>query len=175
MENSKNNIEAVFSPRSIAIVGASRETGRLGYDVLKNLIEGGFQGELYPVNPKADGDILGKTAYPNLTAVGTPIDLVVFAVPAALVAGILREAGELGVRGAIVITAGFKEVGNMAGEEELKAIAKEFNIALVGPNCLGVISLVSNLNASFANSMPKLGKIGFLSQSGAVCTAVLKG
>ncbi len=168
-----SNIEAVFNPRSIAIVGASREAGRLGYDVLKNLIEGGFQGELYPVNPKADGDILGKVAYPNLTAIGAPIDLVVFAVPAALVAGILREAGALGVRGTIVITAGFKEVGNIAGEEELKAIAKEFNISLVGPNCLGVISLVSNMNASFANSMPKLGKIGFLSQSGAVCTAVL--
>jgi len=171
MESS--NIEAVFNPRSIAVIGASREAGRLGYDVLKNLIDGGFAGELYPINPKAEGEILGKVAYPNITAVGAPIDLVVFAVPASVVAGILREAGGLGVRAAIVITAGFKEIGNVAGEEELKAIAKEYNIALIGPNCLGVISAVSNMNASFANSMPKRGKIGFLSQSGAVCTAVL--
>lgn len=169
----QKNIDAVFTPRSIAVIGASREPGRVGHDVFKNLIDGGFAGELYPINPKAEGDILGKKAYPSLTAVGAPIDLIVFAVPAPVVAGVLTEAGKLGVQAAIVITAGFKEVGNVAGEEELRRIADEYGIALVGPNCLGVISLVSNMNASFAAFMPKKGTVGFLSQSGAVCTAVL--
>jgi acetyltransferase len=167
------NLDAVFTPRSIAVIGASREPGRVGHDVFKNLIDGGFAGELYPINPKAEGDILGKKTYPTLTAVGAQIDLIIFAVPVPVVAGVLREAGTLGVRGAIVITAGFKEAGNIAGEENLKSIAAEYNIALVGPNCLGIISPISSMNASFAAFMPKLGTVGFLSQSGAICTAVL--
>jgi acetate---CoA ligase (ADP-forming) len=168
-----SNIDAIFSPRSIAVIGASRESGRIGHDVLKNLIEGGFTGPLYPINPKTEGDILGRTVYASLSDIGEPVDLIVFAVPAPVVAGVLKEAGTLGVRGAIIITAGFKETGNATGEEELKAIAREYNIALVGPNCLGVISLVSHMNASFATRMPGQGTVGFLSQSGAVCTAVL--
>lgn len=168
-----STLDAIFNPASIAVIGASREPGRVGHDVLKNLKDGGFTGALYAINTKADGDILGVPTYPSLTAVGASIDLIVIAIPARGVAGVLREAGVLGIRGAIVITAGFKEIGDTAAEEELRTIAKDFNIALVGPNCLGVISCVSHMNASFAAFMPPMGSVGFLSQSGAVCSAVL--
>lgn len=167
-------LEKLFNPRSVAVVGASLKKGKIGHDVLKNLIDYGYKGKLYPINPK-DKKILGLKAYPSVLDVKAEIDLAVFAIPAPAVVGALKECGEKGIKSAIVITAGFKETGRDGGklENELVETAKRFDIRVLGPNCLGFISTASLLNASFAGIAPLTGDIAFFSQSGALCTAIL--
>lgn len=175
-DNSLERVRAIFEPRSVAVVGASQRKGSVGLSVFKNLLECGFSGVIYPVNVRAHS-VCGVRAYPTLTDIDDQVDLAVIIVPAPLVITVAREAGEKGVKGLIVITAGFREVGKagLAMEEELKAVCKQYSMSLVGPNCLGVINTDLNfsLNASFARRPPLPGNIGFISQSGALCTAVL--
>lgn len=173
---SPRDLVPIFEPRSIAVIGASRQVGSVGYAVLDGLLNAGYSGVIYPVNPKARA-IRGVRAYPNVKEVPDEIDLAVIIVPAPVVAQVLEECGQKGVKGAVVISAGFKETGpeGAALEAQVKAIAARYNIALVGPNCLGVINTAAEvrLNASFAKAMPDAGHIAFISQSGALCTAVL--
>ncbi|MCR4407501.1 MAG: acetate--CoA ligase [Anaerolineae bacterium] len=167
-------LEMFFAPRSVAVIGASREPGKLGYGVLSNIITHGYEGKVYPINPKAD-EILGLKCYASVLDVPDPIDLAIIVVPAKYVIGALEECGQKGVRGAVIISAGFREVGaeGRQREKELVHVAQQYGIRLVGPNVLGIIDTVSKLNASFAVGMPRRGKIAFMSQSGALCTSIL--
>lgn len=166
------NLNAIFEPKVIAVVGASTKAGSVGNDVVKNLSTQGYEGKIYPVNPKAE-ELYGLKCYPSLKAIDNKIDLVIVIVPAAIVPDIMREAAELKIKGAIIISAGFKEAGQSALEEEVKEICLKNDIALIGPNCLGVVNPEIKMNASFAPVMPQTGNIGFLSQSGALGAAVL--
>jgi acetyltransferase len=167
-------LEALFSPQAVAVVGASTNPEKLGYSVLDNIIKYGYEGQVHPVNPKAK-EILGRTCYPRVTEIPGPLDLAVIVVPSKFVAGVMRDCGEKGIGAAIIITAGFREAGaeGRAMEREVIEIAQEYNIRVVGPNCLGVIDTNSSLNASFAAGMPDQGEISFMSQSGALCTGIL--
>ncbi len=169
-------VKAIFQPTSVAVVGASQRQGSVGLSVFKNLLDSGFSGVVYPVNVRAHS-VCGVRAYPSLSAIDDQIDLAVIIVPAPQVIEVAREAGQKGVKGLIVITAGFREIGKagLAMEEELKNVCQEYSMSLVGPNCLGVINTDKDfsLNASFARRPPLPGNIGFISQSGALCTAVL--
>jgi len=162
----------LLHPSSIAVVGASRTPGKVGYAVFRNLLN--FQGELYPVNPSAE-DILGKKVYPTISSIPGPVEMVVIATPAEYVPGIVKEAGEKGVKSAVILTAGFKETGDAGRllEEELLKVARETGIRIVGPNCLGIIIPPLDLNATFDVQSPLSGQIGFISQSGAIITTVL--
>jgi len=167
-------LERFFTPRSVAVVGASRTPGKVGHDVAQNLLKGGFEGPLYPVNPKAD-EVLGLRCYPDLPSIGEPIDLAVVAIPAQGVPAVIEQCAEAGVEAVVVISAGFKESGPEGAEleKELVRRCREHGIRCIGPNCLGVISPPSGLNASFSATMPPSGNIAFFSQSGALGTAVL--
>ncbi len=166
------NFSKIFFPQSVAVVGASTKQGRVGNDILKNLIRAGFGGKIYPINPRAK-ELLGLKCYPNLKAVKGKIDLMIIAVPAKIVLEVLKQGGDLGVPGAIIISSGFKEVGEVILEEKIKDVCRQKNITLIGPNCLGLINPVAKLNASFAAATPLAGKIAFISQSGALCTAMI--
>ncbi len=170
------DVESIMNPKSIAVIGASNRPGSVGNAVFSNILNAGFSGVLYPVNPKA-ASIMSVKAYPSLSAIPDPVDLIIIVVPGQFVPSIIEEAGEKGVKSAIVISAGFKEVGGegRALEEQLKAAVKKAGISLIGPNCLGVVNNNADvrMNASFAPKMPKPGNIAFISQSGALCTAVL--
>ncbi len=169
-----NQLDRFFRPSSVAVIGASRDPEKLGYAVLANLKEGGFPGVLYPVNPKAD-EILGLRAYPTVLDIPGPVDLAVIVIPYPLVPAALQQCGEKGVPAAVVISAGFREAGREGLERELEVvgIARRYGIRLIGPNCLGVIDTNTPLNATFAAGMPPGGPIAFMSQSGALGTAVL--
>src|SRR3990172_12361203 len=169
-------LEAFFQPASVAVIGASSDPQKLGYAVLKNLVEGGYaqRGKVFPINLTAS-EILGHPAYPTVAAVPGPIDLAVLVIPYPHVPAALRTCGEKGIPAAIVISAGFREAGREGLERELELIeiAKEYGLRLVGPNCLGVIDTFTPLNASFAAGTPPRGPMAFMSQSGALGTAVL--
>jgi acetyltransferase len=169
-------LDAFFDPKSVAVIGASTNPVKLGHAVLKNLVDGGYsnRGKVYPINPKAD-EILSYKAYPSVLDVLDPIDLAVIVIPYPHVPAALRTCGEKGIPAVIVISAGFREAGRegLEREFELITIAKEFNLRLIGPNCLGVIDTFTPLNASFAAGSPPSGPMAFMSQSGALGTAVL--
>ncbi len=171
-----HQLDPFFTPRSVAVVGASSRPGKLGYSVLENLVRGGYaeKGRVYPINPKAS-EILGLPAYPSVLRVPDPIDLAVIVIPYPLVPPALRECGQKGIPAAIVISAGFREAGRegLEREIELMQIAREYHIRLIGPNCLGVIDTFTPLNASFAAGTPPSGPMAFMSQSGALGTAIL--
>ncbi len=165
-----------MNPKSIAVVGATNRPGSVGLAVFRNILTAGFQGVLYPVNPKAKY-VQSVKAYPKLEDIPDEVDLAVIIVPAKIVCPILEEAGQKKVKGGVVITAGFKEIGGHGVELEnsVKEVIAKYDICLIGPNCLGVINNSDKvrMNASFATKMPKAGNIAFISQSGALCTAVL--
>lgn len=166
--------DALFSPQSIAVIGASTKTGSVGYTLTENLLKNGYSGKVYPVNPKTD-TLFDLPCYKSVSDIPNTIDLAIIIVPAALVPVVLREAGEKNIRAAVIVSSGFKETGETGKvlEEEVIAIAQEFDIALLGPNCLGFLHPKAGLNASFAKRMPHPGSIAFFSQSGALCTALL--
>lgn len=166
------HVSELFYPSSIAIIGASRTPKSVGNDVVKNLVHQGYQGKIYPVNPQAD-ELYGLKVYPSVKEIPKKIDLVVVAIPAKFVVKAIEDASKKGAKAAIVISAGFKEMGNVALEQELKEVCERLNIALIGPNCLGVINPEIRMNASFAGIMPGFGNIAFISQSGALCSSVL--
>jgi acetyl coenzyme A synthetase (ADP forming)-like protein len=167
-------LDALFRPRSVAIIGASRTPGKVGHILTKNVIESGFPGGIYPINPKAD-EILGKRCYPSITEISDEVDLAVVSIPSNYVLQVAEECGEKGVKALIVISAGFKEIGREGAllEEGLVKIGKKHGMRIQGPNCLGIIDTSTPLNLTFAAGMPREGKIGFVSQSGALGTAVL--
>ena len=171
-----SRLEAIFRPSSVAVIGASNRVGTVGHDLFRNILLSGYCGTLYPVNPKATS-IAGVHAYTSVGAIPDEIDLALIMVPAAAVPSVLEECGKKGARGAVIVTAGFKEVGpeGAALEHRAAEVAREHKIALVGPNCLGVINTDADilLNASFARCMPEHGSIAFLSQSGALCAGIL--
>ncbi|MFZ2299621.1 MAG: acetate--CoA ligase family protein [Candidatus Moraniibacteriota bacterium] len=167
-------IDTLFSPKSIAIIGASTRPGSVGYTLTENLLKNGYAGTVCPVNPKTDR-LFDLPCYKNISAVPCDIDLAIIIVPAASVPAVLRETGAKGIRAAVIISSGFKETGaaGKALEDEVAAIARKSDIALLGPNCLGFLRPSLGLNASFASRMPQDGSIAFFSQSGALCTAML--
>lgn len=172
-----NSTGALFSPKSVAVIGASREEGTVGHAVIRNLFTGGFKGQLYPVNPKAE-EIEGLRCFPSIGAVPGPVELAVIIVKAQLVPEIIDQCGKKGVKAVVVISAGFKETGEEGRqlEEQVKQAAARHKLPLIGPNCLGLLNTdpAVLLNATFAKEMPSSGSIAFISQSGALCTAVLE-
>jgi acetyl coenzyme A synthetase (ADP forming)-like protein len=168
------SLQSFFGPKSVAIVGASRQKGKVGYEILTNLVAGGYPGKIFPVNPKAE-EIEGLKCYPDLASIGETPELVIIIVPAPFVAGVLEECAKIRVKSAIIITAGFKEVGPEGKklEEEIVRIARRAGIRFIGPNCLGVIAPGPKLNASFGGDLPVPGSIGYISQSGALLAAIL--
>ncbi|RJS85304.1 CoA-binding protein [Candidatus Bathyarchaeota archaeon] len=173
-EEGGTEAKVFFSPSSVAIIGASRQEGAVGHEVVKNLIKCGYPGKIFPVNPKAD-KILGLKCYSSVLEIDEDVDLGVIAVPARIVVQVAEEAGEKGLKGLIVISAGFKEIGleGARRERELVNVCKKYGMRLLGPNCLGLINTSTPINASFAPQMPRRGGIAFASQSGALCTAIL--
>jgi len=163
-----------FSPDSVAVIGASRREGAVGHEVVKNLLNFGYRGRIFPVNPKAD-ELLSLKCYPSVLRIEDDIDLGIITVPAEIVPKAAEEAGKKGLKGLIVISAGFKETGleGLEREKKLLEICRKYRMRLVGPNCLGLINTFTPINASFASQMPKKGGIAFASQSGALCTAIL--
>ncbi len=166
--------DTLFKPESIALVGASKVPGKVGYSLLKNIKEGGYAGKIYPVNPTAP-EILGIKVYPDIKSIPGTIDLAVFMIPPKAIIASIKDLADKKTKFAVVISAGFKEVGVDGAllERELKEQADTCGIRLVGPNCLGIIDTKSKLNASFAADMPLTGDISILSQSGALLTAIL--
>jgi acetyltransferase len=169
-------LEEFFNPKSVAVIGASTTPGKLGYAVLENLVEGGYVdvGTIYPINPKAD-QILGQKAYPSVLDVPGDIDLAVIVIPYKYVPPILEDCGKKNIPAVVIISAGFREAGMEGLERELELvdIAEKYNIRLIGPNCLGIIDTFTPVNASFSAGTPPKGPMAFMSQSGALGTAIL--
>jgi acetyltransferase len=169
-------LEAFFEPKSVAVIGASTNQEKLGYAVLENLAEGGYAevGQIIPINPKAD-QILGYQAYPSVLDVPGDIDLAVIVIPYPYVPDVLEECGEKDIPAVVVISAGFREAGmeGLNRELELIEIANRYKMRLIGPNCLGIIDTFTPVNASFSAGTPPQGPMGFMSQSGALGTAIL--
>lgn len=170
----RNRLDPFFHPRSVAVIGATEAPGSVGRTLFWNLIGNPFGGAVYPVNPKR-GSVLGVKAYPSIGAVPDEVDLAVIITPARTVAGVVAECGEAGVPAAVIISAGFKEAGpaGLAMEREVWEAARHANMRLIGPNCLGIMNPLTGLNATFANAMARPGNVAFISQSGALCSAVL--
>ena len=168
------SFESFFNPQSVAIVGASRQKGKVGYEILKNMIDAGYPGEIYPVNRKAE-EIEGLKCYPELASIGKVPELVILVIPAKIVPDLMQECGKIGTKSVVIITAGFKEVGRegKALEDRVVQIAKQAGIRVIGPNCLGLIVPANKLNASFGGDLPAAGSIAYLSQSGALLAAIL--
>ncbi len=170
------SLDALFRPRSVSVIGASRKRFQIGHEIVRNLVLGGFQGPVYPVNPKADV-VHSMHCYAKVSAIPGPVDLAVITVPAALVLQAVRDCGRKGVKGLVVITAGFSEIGG-EGEErqrQLLKLCEKYNMRMVGPNCMGILNTDNavSMNASFAASTPTQGGAAFLSQSGALGEAIL--
>lgn len=167
-------LDAFFKPRSIAVVGASRDQEKVGHRVFRNIIDSGFEGNLYPINPNT-ADLLGYKCFKSILEAPGEVDLAVIAVPAKIVPGISEECGRKGVKGIVVISAGFSETGRDGTELERKLvnICRKYNVRMQGPNCLGIINTRHHMNASFAAANPLPGNIAFVSQSGALGSSIL--
>jgi acetyl coenzyme A synthetase (ADP forming)-like protein len=170
----RHPLDAIFAPRAVAVIGATEKAGSVGRSILWNLIQSPFGGTVYPVNPKRP-NVLGIRSYPKIAAIPEPVDLAVVVTPAPTVPQVIAECVEAGVKGAIIISAGFKEIGPEGADLERQVLeqARRGRMRLIGPNCLGVMCLDGGLNATFAAQMARPGSVGFLSQSGALCTAIL--
>lgn len=173
--SSNQELSYFFNPKSIAVIGASATPGKVGYNVLNNIIESGYTGNIYPINPRSDElkTILERSAYKSVLDVKEDIDIAIFVIPAKYVNSVAEECGKKGIKGLVVISAGFKEVGGdgILREQELKSIANNYNMRIIGPNCLGFIG--SYYNGSFAANTPKQGGIAMISQSGAMLTGMM--
>ena len=167
-------LDPFFSPRGVAIVGASTDPHKLGYGVVRNLVDYHFRGPIYPVNPSAR-EILGHRCYASISAVPDPVDLAVVIVPADAVVAVVEECGERGIKHAIVVSGGFAEMGpeGLTREKALAAMGEKYGMRILGPNCIGTIDTHTPLNTTFVIGMPDAGDIGFVSQSGAMCAVVI--
>ncbi len=166
------DLTKLFYPNAIAVVGASRQPGKIGYTIVKNLKEFGFQGRIYPVNPNAD-EILGLKCYPSVSSIPEPVDVVVVSVPAQKVLDVIDDAGKAGAKFAVVIASGFKEVGNVELEEELVRRAHKYGMRVLGPNIFGYVYTPSKINATFGPRDVIPGNVAFISQSGALGIALM--
>ena len=171
-----DNLDVIFAPETIAVIGASTQKGKVGHDIFANILSGGYTGTLYPVNPKTKS-VLSVKCYTSIANIPDPIDLAMIILPPKAALNAVKECISKGVKGIVIVSAGFKEVGGEGAqiEKEIKTLCSTAKVRLVGPNCLGVInpSPKVSLNASFSARMPKPGNVSFISQSGALCTAVL--
>lgn len=171
-----HSLDALFRPNSIAVVGASRKVNQIGHQIVRNLVEGNFTGPVYPVNPSARV-VHSAHCFPKVSAIPGDVDLAVIVVPATRVLDAVRDCGKKGVRGIVVITAGFSEVGGEGAkrQEQLLQLCKQFGMRLIGPNCMGILNTAEDfsMNASFADTQPIRGHAAFLSQSGALGAAIL--
>ncbi|MFZ2161936.1 MAG: bifunctional acetate--CoA ligase family protein/GNAT family N-acetyltransferase [Sideroxyarcus sp.] len=170
----KHYLNPLFAPKSVAVFGASDRPDSVGQIVFKNMLDSGFKGKLYPINSK-NAQVQGQKAYASIGAIGEPVELVVIATPPKTVPGIIEECGVHGVKAAVIITAGFGEVGHEGAtlEHQLLENARRYNIRLIGPNCLGIMRPSIGLNATFNKGPANIGNIALISQSGALCTAIL--
>ena len=171
---SKHYLNVLFAPKSVAVFGATDRQDAVGQIVFHNMLESGFSGGLYPINPKS-AEVQGKPAYRSLAEIDETVELAVIATPPTTVPGIIEQCGIHGVKAAVIITAGFGEAGpeGVALERELIEMARRYNIRLIGPNCLGIMRPGIGLNATFNKGGANTGHIAFVSQSGALCTAIL--
>lgn len=171
-----NSLDAIFSPKSVAVIGASATPGKVGHDIFENILRGGFTGTLYPVNPRAKS-ILSVRAYPSILDIPDAVDLGMIILPPKAALAAVEEAIEKGVKGIVIVSAGFREVGGegLDIENKIVSLCRGAGVRVVGPNCLGVINPTAQirLNGSFSSRMPQAGNVSFISQSGALCTAVL--
>jgi acetyltransferase len=167
-------LDVFFEPKTAALIGATETPGSVGRTILRNLLNQPFGGTVFPVNPKR-ASVLGIKAFPNIGAVPDPVDLAIVVTPAPTVPAVIGQCAEAGVKGAIIISAGFKEAGPAGAELERQVLAeaRRGKLRIIGPNCLGVMSPLTGLNATFAGAMALPGSVGFVSQSGALCTAIL--
>lgn len=167
-------LDYIFNPKAVAVIGATDKQGSVGRTILWNLISNPFGGTVYAVNPKRH-NVLGIRAFPNIAAIPEQVDLAVIVTPAGTVPGLIGECAEAGVKGAIVISAGFKEIGpdGVILEKQILEQARKADMRIIGPNCLGVMNPITGMNATFASAMANKGSVGFISQSGALCTAIL--
>jgi len=165
-------LEHLFFPESVAVIGASRQPGKVGHDILANLVKGGFSGAIIPINPSG-GTLFDLKVYPSLREYPGTVDQAIVAVPKPHVLATVRDALAKGAGNIIMITAGFKETGSEGAEleAELTDLCRRNGARLVGPNCLGLLNTKNHLNSSFAGSLPRPGRIGVFSQSGALCTS----
>jgi len=166
------SMNRIMKPRSIAVIGASNEDGKIGNSVMKNLINGGYKGEIYPINPKAD-EVLGVKAFKSISDVSEDVDVAVFAVPAKFVGGALEQAGQKGVAGGILIPSGFAETGNQDLQDEVVGIARKHGVRLLGPNIYGYYYTPENLCATFCTPYDVKGSVALSSQSGGIGMAIL--
>ncbi|HPT25896.1 MAG TPA: bifunctional acetate--CoA ligase family protein/GNAT family N-acetyltransferase [Bryobacteraceae bacterium] len=173
-KHESNPLDPFFAPKNVAMIGATENPGSVGRTTMWNLMSSPFGGAIFPVNPKRHS-VLGIKAYPTVKDIPAEVDLAVITTPAKFIPGIIHECGDAGIKSAVVISAGFKEAGEEGKrlERELLAEASKAQMRIIGPNCLGVMVPPSGLNATFASCMARSGNVGFLSQSGALCTAVL--
>ena len=167
-------LESLLYPKTVAVIGASRTPGKVGYEIATNLIDSNFEGDIVPVNPSG-GELLGHRLYKSLEEYGMPVEMSVIAVPTAAVKEAVASSLHAGAKSVVIVTAGFREVGEEGAclEREITALCRAAGARLMGPNCLGLINTHHNLNASFGRFMPGRGGISVLSQSGALCTAIL--
>jgi len=167
-------LDFIFKPNSIAVIGASEDEKKIGHVVFRNLVKQGFEGKVYPVNPKRE-EILGIKCYPSVKDLPEKIDLAIIVIPAKGVPSVIKDCAEAGVKGLIVITAGFREIGGegIKLEQEIVELVKKYGIRMVGPNCLGVINTINKMNATFASDLPPCGRVSFFSQSGALGVALI--
>ena len=169
------NLKYVFDPKSIAIIGASDNPEKLGNVILKNLVDGGYEGKIYPVNPKYS-ELLGLKCYSSIKKLKGKVDLAIFAVPSKIVPAIADDCGKNGVKGIVVLSAGFGEIGNVALEEKLKKVVLKHNMAMIGPNCLGVMNPEKRVDSIFFPfykfGRPNVGEISLITQSGAVGSCI---
>lgn len=166
---------SLLDPKSVAVIGASATQGKVGHDILSNLLIQKYRGRVVAVNPKGER-ILGCPTYPSVTAMPEPVDLAVIAIPAPLVAAAMHECGAKGIKNVVIITAGFKETHDEEGEkreEEIRQIAVQYGMSVVGPNCLGMLRPSIGLNASFAKDIPPAGNVALISQSGSTAVAIM--
>jgi acetyl coenzyme A synthetase (ADP forming)-like protein len=165
-------MQRILMPDAIAVIGASPEQGKIGYAVMENIINGGYAGQLYPVNPRAD-EIMGRACYRTVKDIPGPVDIAIFCIPARFVAQVLEECGEKGVRGAILIPSGFAEVGEVQLQQEVVEVARKHNIRLMGPNIYGFYYTPQNLCATFCTPYSEKGSVALTSQSGGVGMAII--
>ena len=166
------DLAPLFNPRSVAVIGASHDEGKIGHTVLRNIVDSGYQGSIYPVNPKG-GEILGYQVYENIGDIDDEVDLALVVVPAKIAVDVIRQCASHGVKFAIVITSGFSEIGNIGAEREMVTTAREHGMRILGPNVFGLFSAAASINATFGPSNIRPGNIAVISQSGALGIAMI--
>jgi acetyl-CoA synthetase (ADP-forming) len=170
--NALSELKKLFCPRSVAVIGASKNPRKIGYELVSNILSGGYEGRLYPVNPEG-ADVVGLKSFTSVKLVPGDVDLAVIAVPAVYVADVIEECGQKGIKALIVISSGFREVGNIEQEQRILSIARKYGMRMLGPNVFGLYYAPSRLNATFGLSRVFPGNIAFVTQSGALGIAMM--